>query len=220
MFEIYQLLQRQFIRIGIFLSTVYLLSTSCWAAGSNTVIDMWKEVKAPEPVEVTAEKLDPATTAFLILDIEKLTCDEERRPRCVAEVPAIGAFLERARSHGVFVVYSLTPKGTVESILPGVQPVGGEPIVKSSVDKFFGTDLESILHQHKIETVIIAGTTAEGAVLHTATSAAVRGFKVVVPVDGLSAATLYAEQYTAWHLLNAPGTRGKASLSKFEVVGF
>jgi nicotinamidase-related amidase len=220
MSTIYLLSKRQFVGIIIFLSVFSLLNTSCWAIGSNTVIDLWKEVKAPEPVEITAEKLNPATTAFLILDIEKLTCNEERRPRCVAGVPAIGTFLERARSHGVFIAYSLTPKGTVESILPGVRPVGEEPIVKASVDKFFGTDLDTILHQHKIETVIIVGTTAEGAVLHTATAAAVRGFKVVVPIDGMSAAALYAEQYTAWHLLNAPGTKGKASLSKFEMIGF
>jgi nicotinamidase-related amidase len=55
--------------------------------------------------------------------------------------------------------------------------------------------------------VIIAGTTAEGAVLHTATGAAMRGFKVIVPIDGMSAGTLDAEQYTAWYLVNAPGAR-------------
>jgi nicotinamidase-related amidase len=192
--------------------------TTGQAAEPKTIAELWNDVKAPEPVELTAAKLDPATTAFLILDIEQLTCNEERRPRCVASVPVIGVFLERARSRGVFVAYSLTPKGAPESILAGAKPVGKEPIVNSSVDKFFGTDLDAILRQHKIETVIIVGTAAEGAVLHTATSAALRGFKVVVPVDGLSSATLYAEQYTAWHLLNAPGTKGKASLTKFGMI--
>jgi len=67
--------------------------------------------------------------------------------------------------------------------------------------------------------VIIAGTTAEGAVLHTATAAALRGFTVVVPVDGMSASALYAEQYTAWHMLNAPGTKGKTRLTTFSMIG-
>jgi nicotinamidase-related amidase len=208
-------------RLGIILAVLCVFSffhTTGQAAESKTIVELWNDAKAPEPVELTAVKLDPATTAFLILDIEQLTCNEERRPRCVASVPAIGAFLERARSRGVFIAYSLTPKGTPESILSGVKPVGAEPIVNSSVDKFFGTQLEAILRQHKIETVIIVGTTAEGAVLHTATGAAVRGFKVVVPVEGLSAATLYAEQYTAWHLLNAPGTKGKTTLTKFGMI--
>jgi nicotinamidase-related amidase len=204
--------------ILVFLSVFSFFATNGQAADQRTIVELWHEVKAPDPVEVGAVKLDPATTAFLILDIEQLTCNNERRPRCVAAVPSIGAFLERARAKGVFVAYSLTPKGTPETILPGVKPAGKEPIVNASVDKFFGTQLEAVLREQKIETVIIVGTTAEGAVLHTATAAAVRGFKVVVPVEGLSASTLYAEQYTAWHLLNAPGTKGKATLTKFGMI--
>lgn len=64
------------------------------------------------------------------------------------------------------------------------------------------------------------GTTAEGAVIHTATGAAMRGFKVIVPVDGMSAGTLYAEQYTAWHLVNAPGSRKGTTLTKFDLIAF
>jgi len=44
--------------------------------------------------------------------------------------------------------------------------------------------------------------------------------QVVVPLDGVSAGTLYAEQYTAWHLLNAPGSRGKITLTRFGMMGF
>ena len=68
--------------------------------------------------------------------------------------------------------------------------------------------------------MIIAGTTAEGAVLHTATGAAMRGFRVIVPIDGMSAGTLYAEQYTAWHLVNAPGSRRRTTLTKFAMIEF
>jgi nicotinamidase-related amidase len=68
--------------------------------------------------------------------------------------------------------------------------------------------------------VVIVGTAAEGAVLHTATGAALRGLQVVVPLDGMTSATLYAEQYTAWHLLNAPGTKGKVTLTLFGLIGF
>jgi nicotinamidase-related amidase len=204
--------------LGVLLVFLCLMHTESRAAAPKTIVELWNEVKAPEPVELTAVKFDPATTAFLVLDIEQLTCNDERRPRCVASVPSIGAFLERARSRGVFIAYSMTPKGEPGSILAGVQPAGNEPIVRSSVDKFFGTDLEKILREHHIETVVIVGTAAEGAVLHTATAAAMRGFKVVVPIDGMSAATLYAEQYTAWHLLNAPGTKGKTNMTTFAMI--
>jgi nicotinamidase-related amidase len=208
---------RPFIVFGGFV----VLAVCCgvgWAGESKNIVELWNDVKAPEPVALSNVKLDPATTAFLVLDIEQLTCNEERRPRCVASVPSIGVFLERARSKGVFIAYSLTPKGMPESILAGVKPVAKEPMVNSSVDKFFGTELETILRQHKIENVIIIGTAAEGAVLHTANGAAVRGFKVVVPVDGMTSGALYAEQYTAWHLLNAPGTKGKVILTTFKMI--
>jgi hypothetical protein len=120
----------------------------------------------------------------------------------------------------VAVVYSLTSRGAPQTILPGVQPVGEAPVVQSGVDKFYKTELETILRERKVKTVVIVGTASEGAVLHTATGAALRGFEVVVPLDGMTSATLYAEQYTAWHLLNAPGTKGKVTLTLFGLLGF
>jgi len=200
---------------------VFPMSNSpVYAEGKKTVIELWEDIKAPAPVELKAVKIDSKETAFLILDIEELTCNAERRPRCVSSVSDIRGFLEKARSKGMAVVYSLTNKGTKETILPEVTPLENEPIVKSSVDKFFNTDIEKILLEKGIKTVIISGTTAEGAVLHTATGAAMRGFRVIVPIEGMSAGTLYAEQYTAWHLLNAPGTRQSTTLTSFEMIEF
>lgn len=207
--------------LNAFIIALYLFSVSeSYAENNKTIIELWGEAKTPDPVELKRIKLDPTKTAFLILDIEERTCNLKRRPRCVSSVPNIKAFLDHAKKNGVFVVYSLTSKGTPESILSGVAPTGSEPIVKSSVDKFFNTKLENILRSKKIESVIISGTTAEGAVIHTATGAAMRGFKVIVPVDGMSAGTLYAEQYTSWHLINAPGSRKRTTLTKFDLIEF
>jgi len=89
--------------------------------------------------------------------------------------------------------------------------------VRSSVDKFYNTDLEKILRDRGIKTVVIAGTAANGALLHTATGTAMRGLKVIVPVD-LMSADLYAEQYTAWHLVNAPGTRRQTTLTRSDLI--
>jgi nicotinamidase-related amidase len=207
--------------LNAFIIALYLFSVSeSYAENNKTIIELWGEAKTPDPVELKGIKLDPTKTAFLILDIEERTCNLKRRPRCVSSVPNIKEFLDHAKKNGVFVVYSLTSKGTPESILSAVAPTGSEPIVKSSVDKFFNTELENILRSRKIESVIISGTTAEGAVIHTATGAAMRGFKVIVPVDGMSAGTLYAEQYTSWHLINAPGSRKRTTLTKFDLIEF
>jgi nicotinamidase-related amidase len=209
-----------FVCSAIFLIACPFFNSPIYAGDNDTIIELWDTVKIPPPVELKAVTLDPKETAFLILDIEERTCNPERRPRCISSVPKIKGFLDRARSSGVAVVYSMTSSGEIETILPGVTPQGKEPVVKSSVDKFYNTDLEKILREKAIKTVVIVGTTAEGAVLHTATGASMRGFRVIVPVDGMSAGTLYAEQYTAWHLLNAPGTRRSTTLTRFDMIGF
>ena len=187
-------------------------------AGSPSVFPVWKKVKAPPPPEVEEVTLDAATSALLILDIEERTCNPQRRPRAVASVPRIAALLERAREANMPVVYSLTRGASPETILPEVARREDEPFVASSVDKFYKTDLEEILHSRGIQRVLIVGTAAEGAVLHTATGAAMRGFDVFVAVDGISSSALYAEQYTAWHLVNAPGSRRNTRLTQTDNV--
>jgi nicotinamidase-related amidase len=80
--------------------------------------------------------------------------------------------------------------------------------VKSGVDKFYQIELNTVLNENNVKKVIIVGTSAHGAVLHTATGAVQRNPEVIVPIDGISSDEPYAEQYTVWHLANAPGTRG------------
>ena len=74
------------------------------------------------------------------------------------------------------------------------------------------------MHLMNPEHIQLLDALSQGAVLHTATGASMRGMNVIVPVDGMSAGTLYAEQYTAWHLLNAPGTRARTSLTKLDMI--
>ncbi|MBI3122150.1 MAG: isochorismatase family protein [candidate division NC10 bacterium] len=66
------------------------------------------------------------------------------------------------------VIYSLVPGGSAADILMEVAPQGGEPMVTSGPDKFLGTDLEMILKEKGIQTVVVVGTAAHGAVIYTA----------------------------------------------------
>lgn len=186
----------------------------------NTIVDEWADVKVPPAPELAAVKVDPGTTALLILDIQVGNCDPDKRPRCATSVPKIQRLLAKARAAGMCVVFSLTSKASESDILAELAPAAGEPIVKSSVDKFHGTELEAILRGKAVQTVILVGTSAHGAVLHTATGAAARGFAVIVPVDGMSASEPYAEQYTTWHLANAPGTRRQTTLTSIAQISF
>ncbi|MCX7787268.1 MAG: cysteine hydrolase [Spirochaetes bacterium] len=186
----------------------------------KTLLDEWGGIKVPDPPELKQVTLDPKTTAFLVLDIQKNSCTPQARPRCVASIPKVKAFLELCRQKGVFVAHSLTSTATPQDIVEELTPLAQEPVVRSGVDKFYKTDLEKILTDRGIKTVIIAGTAAHGAVLHTATGASLRGLNVVVPVDGMSADVPFAELYTAWHLLNSPGTRRNSTVTSFSRIQF
>jgi len=197
----------------------FLLLFSNLSLAEDTIIDEWADVKAPKAPPIKPVRIDPNATALLVLDIEKRTCNSERRPRCIASVPRIERLIAKARAKGMLIVYSLTSKGTRETILSEVAPLGGEPVVKSSVDKFYGTELEKILKERGTKTVIIVGTAANGAVLGTAIGAAMRKFNIIVPVDGMSDQP-YSEQYVAWHLVNAPGTNRLTTLTQIDMIAF
>ena len=77
-----------------------------------------------------------------------------------------------------------------------------------------------MLKDKGIKTVVAMGTQARTSVLHTAGAAALRGFKVIVPVDGMSADEVFPELYTAWHLANAARIGPQVTLTKFDMIGF
>jgi len=183
----------------------------------QTIVDEWKGIVPPAPPELKPVTVDSKTTALLILDMQTALC---KNPRSTASIAKITPLLNEAREKNMAVVYSLTPTGKTEDIVPELKPIPNSPIVKSSVDKFYNTNLDKILQERGIKTVIITGTAANGAVLHTATGASLRGYQVILPVEGMSSADPYAEQYTAWHMLNAPGTRNKVILTKVSLINF
>ena len=210
-------LGKGFLCFCMVLSGLLLIPAAVFA---QTIIDEWANVTAPRPPEIKQISLDPATTALLLLDFNKQTCNPERRPRCIDSIPKIQKILLQARDRKMTVVYSLSAGASAADIASAVAPMPGEPVVTSGPDKFLGTDLEKILSEKGIKIVIVTGTAAHGAVLYTASGAALRGMKVVVPVDGLSAETLYAEQYTVWHLVNAPRVSAAITLSRTDMIGF
>ncbi|MET0585071.1 MAG: cysteine hydrolase [Candidatus Binatia bacterium] len=205
-----------FVALTIMVS--FLLCQGITPASAQTIVDDWSKVQAPKPPELKTVTLDPKTTALLVLDFVKQTCNTERRPRCLTSVPHVQALLKLARDKGVLVVHSITTAATSADILKDVAPLDGEPIVKSSADKFFKTDLEKILNDKVIKTVVVVGTAAHGAVLNTASQAAFRGLQVIIPVDGMSSENTYFEQYTAHHLGNAPGIGQQVTLTKIDMI--
>jgi hypothetical protein len=57
-------------------------------------------------------------------------------------------------------------------------------------------------------------------VLHTAAGAVFRGFTAVVPVDTMSAESLYVEQYVAYDLAAAPVLSAGTTLTRLSMIKF
>jgi len=188
-------------------------------ANAGSILDEWANVKAPPaPPPVKEATVDPRTTALLMLDFVKPICGHY--PRCMASIPQVKKLLEGARKSGTMVVYSSVPKVPITEVLPDVAATGSEPFVQSFIDKFLNTDLEKILKDKGIKTIITVGTSAVGAVMNTASHAAQIGFEVIVPADGLSAPDLYFEQYAVWQLTNAPVIPPHITLTTIDMVKF
>jgi nicotinamidase-related amidase len=171
------------------------------AASAADIIAEWATVKPPSVPELKPVTVDPKTTALLVLDLMKTNCGT--RPRCGATVPNVKRLIDQARANNMMVFYTLVgnPKATpADMVDPAIAAHDGEWVYQPGPDKFLGSDLEKRLKDHGIQTVIITGTSAQGAVVGTGSGSAQRRYNVVVPVDGMSAEDPYNEQYAAWHL--------------------
>ncbi len=208
-------------RLLVAIALCAALAASAAPAFAKTIIDEWASVQVPPPPKLDPITVDPKTTALLVLDLVKQTCNQRVRPRCLASLPQVAKLIKGARDSKTFVVYSVIPGPvTIADTLASVKPNGSEPVIKAGPDKFIGTDLEKILKDKGITTVIVVGTAAHGAVLYTASHAALLGFNVIVPVDGMSAENTYAEQYVAWNMVNAPVVSAKVKLTTIDMLKF
>jgi nicotinamidase-related amidase len=177
----------------------------------------------PEPAPV---HLDASTTAILVLDINENPCGAQ--PRCTGEVvPAVVPLLARARAAGALVV--LSTGGAGSPMLPEVGPETSESVmVGAAQDRFFGTALDDMLRAREITTVVIVGWRANGSVLYTSYGAGVRGYTVVVPVDGTSAAAEEQNAVGRFQMLehlggnptNRPLVPGQVTLSRTDLISF
>lgn len=201
---------------------VGLLSTVSAGAHAQTVIEEWSTAKLPAPPALKPATIVPNETALLVMDFTKQTCTNERRPRCARSVAKVLNLVTQARGKGAFIVYSVAAPGSIPSdILPELTPAAGEPVLPPlGPDKFIASDLEKTLKDKGIKAVVAMGTQAQTSVLHTAGAAALRGFKVIVPVDGMSADDVFPELYTAWHLATAARISPQVTLTKFDLIGF
>ena len=153
----------------------------------------------PAPVAVT---LDAKTTALVVLDVINPTCST--RPACNDSIPALQALIKKAKDASVPVVYTNT--AATNAIVPQVAPAAGDvTVVPTNADKFNNPDFDATFKAKKVTTLLLVGTRSNGAVLYTAFEANVRGYTVVVAVDGISGSIPFETTLAEWQMLNQPG---------------
>lgn len=185
---------------------------------SATVIDEWDSIKAPKAPKLKKITVSAADTALVVMDLVDTSCTMKRRPRCVASLKPVSDLLKRARAAKMTVAHTVTSRTTAKNLLPEVKPAAGELVVRAPVDKFYNAKLTKYLKDKGVKNVILVGTSAEGAVIGAATGAALRGFKVIVPVDGMSSGNPFMEKYAALHLTKGPGTRRVLTLTSAAMI--
>ena len=197
------------------------LPVSAWAGDITTE---WASVKPPPVPQLKPVTVDSRTTALLVLDFMKNNCGA--RPRCVASVPTVKKLLDAARANNMMVVYNLTGRDPkpADMVDQSLVPRAGEFMIVNGrgANKWYDSNLDPGLKAKGIRTVIITGTSAQGAVAGSTQGATERGYKAIVPVDGMSAEDPYNEQYAAWHLYKGgPGNlTDNVTLTRSDLIKF
>lgn len=156
--------------------------------------------------------IDPAKAAMIVVDMQNdfvAAGAPMETPAARAMVPKLAQALKICRDAGVRVIYTahvhrrdgcdmglfamhppIANRDALVDGTPGVEiypelaPTLGEHVIKKHrYSGFFGTDLNIILREWGVDTVIISGTTTENCCHATARDAMFRNYKVVFLSD-------------------------------------
>jgi ureidoacrylate peracid hydrolase len=157
--------------------------------------------------------IDPAKTAMIVVDMQNDFVAKGapmETPAARAMVPQLAKALKFCREVGIRVVYTthahrrdgcdmglfddlwppiasragLMDETAGIEIYPELAPAAGEHVIKKHrYSGFYGTDLDIILREWGVDTVIVSGTTTENCCHATARDAMFRNYRVVFLSD-------------------------------------
>ena len=178
----------------------------------------------PEPARVT---LDAKTTALIVLDYVEDICAIQ--PSCKNQMlPAVVPFMERVRKAGLPLVYGTREQNKTHWLKEVAPQAGDLQVFNVAQDRFFRTDLDKLLKERGIKTLILVGWKISGSVTYTSVAAMAHGYTVVIPMDTTSAATPYETTIGFYNVLNsglanlanAPLKAGSVTLTRTDLVTF
>jgi len=177
-----------------------------------------KKVEVPKLRIENEVALKPDSTALIIVDMQNDFVRDNGSlfvPTAKNTIDNIKSLIDRARQKQVKIIYTqdthldgdkeweIWPvhckKGTKGwEIIHELKPDENDLVVeKNRYDGFYETPLEHYLsHVWKLENLIITGTVSNICVAHTAASAGLRWYKLVIPSDGISSLTDFDHQTT------------------------
>lgn len=175
-------------------------------------------VQVPDIPYRAAVELPAEDTALVVVDMQNDFVKEGGSlvvPAAIETVPTIRRLLRDARDAGVRIAYTQDtqveddpefdiwpPHCLVDTwgwqIVDELAPLPGDLICrKNRYDGFYGTWLDHFLSNiWKVNNVVIVGTVSNICVAHTAASAGLRWYHVVLPADGVSALTEFDQALT------------------------
>jgi nicotinamidase-related amidase len=155
--------------------------------------------------------LDPATTALVVIDLQRGIVGGQAMPHSAADVvsrtAAIAAAFRRAKASVILVHVDpgpagiLFPRTTADNPRPPMNPAADfaelvpelnrQPsdavVVKHQPNAFYGTDLEIHLRRRGIRTIVLCGIATNLGVEGTARAAQERGYELVFVEDAMAA---------------------------------
>lgn len=170
---------------------------------------MKRTVEIPE-IRIEKEVLlDPKDTALIIVDMQNDFVRKEGKlyvPTAESTIPSIRSLIQKFKDTGALIVYTQDwhMKDDPEFKIWGEHALAytwGAEIIdelkpekdyyfivkKNRYDAFFETPLDYLLRVKGIKNIVVTGTVANICVLHTAGSAALRWYNVIMATDGISA---------------------------------
>jgi len=159
------------------------------------------------------EAIDPKATAMIVVDMQNdfvASGAAMETPAARAIVPKLSEALKICRGAGIKIIYTahvhrsdgsdmglfddmhppIANRDALVDGTPGVEiypelaPATSEHVIKKHrYSGFFGTDLDIILREWGIDTVIVSGTTTENCCFATARDAMFRNYRVVFLSD-------------------------------------
>jgi nicotinamidase-related amidase len=168
---------------------------------------MLRTIEVPEYEVQAGIRVDSRRTALIVGDMQNDFVKEGGTlvvPGAEGTIQPIRGLLDLARSSGMKIVFTQDTHSdgdpeweiwgehcregswgwqVVEELAPREDDA---TVRKPRYDAFYGTQLEHMLRQWGVDTLIICGTVANICVFYTAAGAAMRWFNVVVPKDCIS----------------------------------